>query len=479
MSSIALNVRRRRGQRTWPRRAATLGAAVAVLGAVLTATNTANAAPTISLSKPCGASETTLTVSGAGLAPAQAGLYVYAHRQNGDYVTAAPVRVDAGGRYSVTIGFDVGQRGQDPAAPAVHITLYGRGGQLASTWYFVGCARLDVSPRYTQQRGGALPLTVDFREFAPDTPAQLTVAGLPPAAPVLPRAGITFTLDRVPGCGQNAITARQKTIDRKIPTPLPDVDFAPSAPRLRAALAPIPGAPDRVATSSIFVFCPRLAAQPNTFGDTALPGVTTVSGDDWLPSSARMPIPVRLSLDGANIGGDIHPDPKTRRFAARVTLPRSRCGTHRLTAVQTYQPPNDPSLRAAAMAAEPLVLSAETTVTVKCAQAQLTLTPTVTEAGRTIEAAGAGFVAGRSVKLEWVNLENLPIGDAGTVTAGPDGKFTFGTLILPNSDLGTRRLHALDLPAAGDLSGAREGFADLLLVPGSMERGRTRFLERR
>jgi hypothetical protein len=105
--------------------------------------------------------------------------------------------------------------------------------------------------------------------------------------------------------------------------------------------------------------------------------------------------------------------------------------------------------------------------------------PAVVPAGNTTTAAGAGFVPGRTVRLEWRSLDGRLIGDACSATVGPGGTFLETCLVLPNSPLGARRMRAVEAVPPGDPMAGRTAAADLLIVPGTMERGRGRFLQRR
>jgi hypothetical protein len=212
---------------------------------------------------------------------------------------------------------------------------------------------------------------------------------------------------------------------------------------------------ERVRTVTLAVFCPRLTVTPGALADSDLPGAVDVAGTGWMPVR-----PVRLSLGGTTFVTD-----RTGTFTGKAPLPRLACGPHLVNAEQVSAKPE-------------LVLRRSATITVTCTPAFLAVDPAVTPAGMVTTAAGAGFTAGRTVRLEWIDVEGRPLGDAGTTRVGVGGTFLHACLVLPNSLLGTRRLRAVEVPAAGDPVAARNGVADLLVVPSAMERGRGQFLER-
>jgi hypothetical protein len=364
----------------------------------------------------------------------------------------------------------VSTRGTDaPAPPAVLIAVYDRAGRnVASAWYTVGdynparCGIVGASPVYSMRQPAATAVTVTMYAFSPITPITVSVPGAPPArvpASIDGGAQVTVNTDGL-ACGVNTITATQESIDHKKPEP--PIGFAPS---VAAAAAPTETPPPRTAATRIVVFCPQITASPASFGDTALPGSSTVTGSGWYVR--RVPVPVEVLLDSVKLG-ETNPD-ATGAISTRLRIPRASCGVHRLTARQSYDNHDGFSI----------TLTAETPVTVRCAVADLTVDPPVTEAGRTVDAVGGSFIAGRTVTLEWTALDGSPMGEAATATVEPDGTFRVTILVMPNSDLGTRKLHALESPGAGDPVGAREGFAEVLIVPGSMTPGRGHFLERR
>lgn len=222
--------------------------------------------------------------------------------------------------------------------------------------------------------------------------------------------------------------------------------------------------------TTVTVLCPRLAANPNTLPDTALPRNVGVTGGDWSPLA-----PVQFTLDGQPVPGTVTPNQDGGTFRTDLKLPRRDCGPHTLEAVQVVAQ-NPDGIEGPPRTLE---LRAQATITVTCGMASLAVNPAVTPESTTTTAAGAGFVPGRAVRLEWLDVGGRPMGEACTTSVSSGGTFLVTCLVMPNSGLGPRRLRAVEVPAAGDPVGARTGVADLLVVPGSMIPGRVRFLERR
>ncbi|MDQ1658603.1 MAG: hypothetical protein QOD41_3686 [Cryptosporangiaceae bacterium] len=444
--------------------------AIAVLAGawVLTTPGPASAAGALTLDRYCGPAEgsVTITVTGSGVF----GGTVYLIRPNGDRVGGGPaVQNRATGAITGTFGFDVTSTGNDnPAPPAIAVYFMARGAKdPLRAWYTVGrgtiCGAVNGSPQDSAYQPGGTNVGVTVWAFSPLTPVTVTVPGAAPVTVkpdlngtgqvVVPTDGLT--------CGANRITATQAAIDEKPGTP--PIGFA--APPVNALNKPGLDPPPRTASTSITVYCPTIAVAPSQFGDTALPGPASVSGSGWYVHNTA--VPVQFALDGVAVG-QATPN-ATGHVSGRIRLPRAQCGVHTLAAVQAYDNGDGFSI----------TLTAQATVTVRCAAAELAVDPPVAGAGRTVDAIGGKFVPGRTVTLEWTLPDGTPLGDAGSAVTEADGTFRVTILVMPNSDLGARKLHALETPPAGDPVGAREGFADVLIVPGSMAPGRHHFLERR
>jgi hypothetical protein len=430
---------------------------VVALGAVLTAPGATAAAPaTISVTPTCGLSSVTLQVTADGV-PRGQDLYLLATRPNGD-TTFVDSYGDPAGHLADEMVLQLGR------APGAWISVhsYGSDARHAQTWYSVGCARFAAQPRLLVERPGRQAFAVDLSGFQGGMPIELTIPGVPPVS-VAPNADGSFTgtvtFERQPPCGRSTITATQRTADPD--PPAPDIELA--SPVTPAAAAP-PAGETRTVALPVTVFCPRLTVTPTALADSALPGPADVAGTGWVPLR-----PVTLTIDGKPLG-TVTPDRVNGDFAGPVWLPRLGCGAHRLEAVQVAQLSKPP--------VAPLTLRKAAAITVSCTPAFLAVDPAVSMAGMVTTAAGAGFVAGRTVRLEWIDLDARPLGDAGTATVGAGGTFMVPCLVLPNSALGTRRLRAVEVVAPADPVAARTGMADLLVVPSSMERGRDQFLER-
>jgi len=400
-------------------------------------------------------------------------------RLNGEPLVWKPLGSNSAGEFQTQVQFNLRN------GPAARISVYhfSAESEIAETWYLAGCAGIAVQPRIVAERPGPQPVRMRLAGFQPNVPVRLTTADgirIRPAQ-VTPANGRPFevqaTLDPQPRCETpTPITATQHNVDPDVYVP-PEVEFAPSAfeeaPLVvaPAALALAPEPPPRQATAQIHVICPRFSATPTTFADSALPGSTRVTGTDWYPG-----LPVTLTLDGKQLTS-ITLGRGDRDFNQDVKLPRLNCGQHKLAAGQVADVGGEK--RVAQLAPEDtLVLRKEVTITVTCTPAFLAVEPAVTPAGMTTTAAGAGFVAGRTIKLDWVDLNGRSLGEAGTAEVSGGGTFLVTCLVMPNSELGTRRLRAVEVPAAGDPVTARSGQADLLVVPSAMERGRHRFVER-
>ncbi len=421
--------------------------ALVVLGAILVAPGTASAA-TISISPLCGGNDVALDITADGLPPGQ-DLYLQSRRPNGD--------IDTMGSYADPRGhledvFDI-YLGNSPGA-WISVHSYGTNTQHIVTWYEVGCATFSASPNVLVETPGAQPFTVTLKGFQPGRPVEISTPGLPPVT-VRPAKGDftgTVTFPRQPACGRSVLTARQRTDDPDPPKPPDGPDIT-----VYAAAAAAPG-PDRMRTVPVVVLCPKLSITPTTVTDSALPGPATVTGTDWVPSR-----PLQLTIGGAALA-TVTPA-RDGSFTSAVRLPRLACGPQTLVAQQVIPKP-------------PLTLRRTATVTVRCTPAFLAVNPAVTPDGSVTTASGAGFTPGRTVRLEWIDLDNRPLGDAGTVLVGAGGTFLHPCLVLPNSLLGTRRLRAIEVPAPGDPVAGKTGTADLLVVPSTMQRGRDQLLER-
>jgi len=429
------------------------------LGAVLTAPGATAAAPaTISVTPTCGPSSVTLQVTADGV-PRGQDLYLLATRPNGDTTFVDSYGDPAGHLADETVL----QLGRAPGA-WISVHSYGSDAKHAQTWYSVGCAAFAAQPRLLVERPGRQPFAVDLRGFQDGTPVELSTSGVPPVS-VTPNADGNFTgtvtFERQPPCGRSTITATQRTADPDPPAPDVEIEFAPTV--TPAAAAP-PAGETRTVALPITLFCPRLTVTPTALADSALPGPADVAGTGWVPLR-----PLTLTIDGKPLS-TVTPDRVNGDFAGPVRLPRLGCGAHRLEAVQVAQLSKPP--------VAPLTLRKAAAITVSCTTTFLAVDPAVSTAGMVTTAAGAGFVAGRTVRLEWIGLDVRPLGDAGTATVGAGGTFMITCLVLPNSVLGTRRLRAVEVAAPGDPVAARTGMADLLVVPSSMERGRDQFLER-
>jgi hypothetical protein len=438
---------------------------VVALGAVLTAPGASAAAPpTVTVTPTCGGPTTTLQVSADGLAPSQY-FYVVATRPNGDafYTTASS---DRSGHLGAALRVVLGNA---PDA-TVAVVNYRSNVTQAETHYTVGCAVFDADPRRLVEQAGPQRMAIRLGGFQPGQPVELSIPGVPPVAVTPDKGGRfagTVTFARQPACGRGTITATQRTVDPDPPTPPPDIEFAPTAalsPVAAPAAAALPAGRTRVLSLAIVLYCPRFALAPASLRDSALPGPVTLTGTDWVPLQ-----PVSLTVDGKPLG-TVTPSRAGGNFGGPTRLPRLGCGPHRIEALQLIEV--DEGTR------PPLTLRKQATLTVTCTPAFLTVDPAVTPAGMVTQAAGAGFVPGRTVRLEWIDLDARPLGEAGTAVVGAGGTFLTTCLVLPNSALGTRRLRAVEVPAGGDPVGARTGLADLLVVPSAMDRGRGRFLER-
>jgi hypothetical protein len=438
-----------------------LGVAALLLGTALSVPSASAApAPTIEMSPACAGGNVTLTVTARGLDGVRGRLLIKSRRPNGDTGYGYFGHI-VSGTATGTIGLQLGR------SPGAWISIYqyidGPGQDLATAWYPVGCARLAAAPRRLGERPGPQQFGYAISGFQGQVPVELSLPGIAPVS-VQPNAdGVaqgTVTFARQPACGPSTLTARQQTHDPDQPTPEgPDLEFAPAA-------AAFPAGVDRVVSVSLMVHCPRLTVGPASLPDSALPGTGTAAGTGWVPAR-----PVGLTVDGRPL------DPVTPgeagQFRGPLRLPRLGCGPHRIEARQVVDLGADKPLPRPA----PLILASAASITVTCTAAVLTVDPTVTPAGMVTTATGAGFVAGRTVRLEWTALDGRLLGEAATTT-GTTGSFVTTCLVLPNTELGTRRLRAVELPAAGDPVGARVGQADVLIVPSTMERGRERFLQR-
>ncbi len=513
-------------------RGTALGITVVMLGAVLSVPGATAAPPaTIEISPVCAGSTVTLTVTGRELGDYRGYLYIKSERANGD--TEYESVSNDGGTVTGTLDLLLG------GAPGAWISIvgYSRGPNedvFATTWYSVGCARLVAAPRQLAEQPGPQQLGVAVSGFQGRVPVELTLPGSRPVS-VMPNAdGVfqgTVTFERQPACGPSTLTALQHTYDADAPRP-PDgpdiVKLAPGdldrlppgaldrlpppgaldkAPRVRSygtldgssgidgtipsgtpspsssatGSPPATGTPspsfsdpptpprgeDRSAAVSLIVYCPTLTVGPATLPDTALPGTGDAAGTGWVPGR-----PIDFTVDGRALvtvtAG------KSGEFRGSLRLPRLGCGEHLIEARQVVaqraaEPLPQPS---------PLVLSRTGTITVTCTKASLLVDPTVTPAGMVTAATGTGFVAGRQVRLEWVGPDGRLLGEAATATVGSAGTFVATCLVLPNSDLGTRSLRAVEVQPATDPVAARTGTADVLVVPSTMERGRERFLQR-
>ena len=512
-------------------RGTALGITVVMLGAVLSVPGVSAAAPaTIEISPVCAGNTVTLTVTGRELGTYRGYLYIKSERPNGD--TEYEYVSNRDGTVTGTLDLLLG------GGPGAWISVVGYDDGpdedvFATTWYSVGCARLVAAPRLLAEKRGPQQLSVGLSGFQGRVPVELTLPGSP-AVSVTPNADGVFegavTFDRQPACGPSTLTALQHTYDADAPRP-PDgpdiVKLAPGgldrlppgtvdrlrpgaldkAPRVRpygeldgssgidgtipsgtpspssSATGSPPGTKsptpsfsdpptpprgeDRSAAVSLIVYCPTLTVGPATLPDTALPGTGTTAGTGWVPSR-----PINFTIDGRPLV-TVTPG-KSGEFAGPLRLPRLGCGEHRIEARQVVEQRSPKPLPLTST----LVLSRTGTITVTCAKAALLVDPTVTAAGMVTAATGTGFVAGRQVRLEWVTPDGRLLGEAATATVSSAGTFVATCLVLPNSELGTRSLRAVEVPPATDPVAARTGAADVLIVPSTMERGRERFLQR-
>ncbi|MCW2503517.1 MAG: hypothetical protein JWO79_1801 [Actinomycetia bacterium] len=263
-----------------------------------------------------------------------------------------------------------------------------------------------VDPALLVERLGPQELTVRPSDFRPGRPIQLSLPGtvITPSTitpdPADPGASVAVTLDHQPACGANTMTARQEPFQA--------------------------GQPAKVATTAVYVVCPRLTLDPPNVTDTTLPDPVTVHGTGWVPNVA-----VKLSYDGT-AAGEVTPG-TDGTITQSTDIPQSDCGKHVIDARQlvTGRDRIDPLPRATS----DTEVTQQAVLNVDCSTPFLTATPQAM-----VKKAGAQKIAVRISGF----LQGLPV-----TLAVPGTVVTPATLTPSRTDPGSGTVTLGKQPACG------------------------------